>query len=182
MLERAYNAAYNAFHVLQDGTLQGGDASLNLMEIFPPHWPLAEMIPPLKFCVQRLDRLIAGYLMGVIATHQDPNQCRKSTNAFAETLTVRVATYLAELIASLLRPVLYRPHMIQFDENTESLLTSQFWVRSVYEELLHAASRFNVSPAAECKRPTSNLVKVASRPKAKSQGNANMHPSPYSHY
>ena len=96
MLEHAYTAAYNAFHVQQDGTLQGGDATLNLMEIFPPHWPLAQMTLPLKFCVQRVDRLIAGYLMEVIATHQDPDQCRKSTSAFAKTLTVRVATYLAE--------------------------------------------------------------------------------------
>ena len=54
------------------------------------------MTLPLKFCVQRVDRLIAGYLMEVIATHQDPDQCRKSTSAFAKTLTVRVATYLAE--------------------------------------------------------------------------------------
>ena len=99
-----------------------------------------------------------------------------STSAFAKTLTVRVATYLAELIASLLRPVLYHPHMIQFDDDTEPLLTSQLWVRPVYEELLHAASRFNMSPAAEWKRPTSNLVKVSSHPRAKPQVNANMHP------
>ena len=126
MLEHAYDQAYDAFHVLQDGTLQGGDATLNLMEIFPPHWPLAKMTLPLKFAVQRLDRLIAGYLMEVIATHHDPDQCRKSTSSFAETLTVRVATYLAKLIASLLRPVLYHPHMIQFDDDTEPMLTSKF--------------------------------------------------------
>ena len=89
---------------------------------------------------------------------------------------MRVATYLAELIASLLRPVLYHPHMIQFDDDTEALLTSQSWVRPVYEELLHAASRFNMPPPAECKRPTSNLVKVASHPRTKPQANANMHP------
>ena len=46
----------------------------------------------------------------------------------------------------------------------------------MYEELLHAASRFNLSPAAEFKRPTSNLVKVASHSKPKSQDNADMHP------
>ena len=155
MLEHAYNAAKNAFHVDQDGTLQGGNATLNLMEIFPRHCPLAKMTLPQKFCVQRLDRLIAGYLMEVIATHQDPEQCRKSTSAFAKTL-VRVATYLAKLIASLLRPVLYHPHMIQFDDDTESLLTSQCWLRSVYEELLHAASRFNMSPAA----PFCQLIEV----------------------
>ena len=107
MLEHAYQAAYNAFHVQQDGTLQGGNATLNLMEIFPPQSPLAKMTLPLKFCVHRLDRIIAGYLMEVNATHQDPDQCRKSANVFAKTLTVRVAKYLAELIASLLRPVLY---------------------------------------------------------------------------
>ena len=90
MLEHAYDAAKNAFHVDQDDTLQGGNATLNLMEIFPPHWPFAKMTLPLKFCVQRLDRLIAGHLMEVIATHQDPEQCRKSTSAFAKTLTVRL--------------------------------------------------------------------------------------------
>ena len=52
------------------------------------------MTLPLKFCVHRLDRLIAGYLMEEIATHQDPDQCRKSASAFAKTLTVRVATYI----------------------------------------------------------------------------------------
>ena len=176
MLEHAYDQAYDAFHVLQDGTLQGGDATLNLMEIFPSHWPLAKLTLPLKFAVQRLDRLIAGYLMELIATHHHPDQCRKSTSNFAKTLTVRVATYLAKLIASLLRPVLYHPHMIQFDDDTEPLLTSKFWVRPVYEELLHAASRFNMSTASESKRPTSNLVKVASHPRAKSQPNANLHP------
>ena len=37
----------------------------------------------------------------------------------------------------------------------------------MYEELLYAASRFNRSSGAELKRPTSNLVKIASRPKDK---------------
>ena len=47
------------------------------------------------------------------------------------------------------------------------LLSSEFWVRPVYEELPHAASRFNLSPEAEHKRPTSNLVKIASHVKEK---------------
>ena len=38
----------NAFHVQQDGTLQGGDATLNLMEIFPPHF---------FFCAEPSERL-----------------------------------------------------------------------------------------------------------------------------
>ena len=53
------------------------------------------------------------------------------------------------------------------DDDTLSLLTSEFWMRPVYEELLHAASRFNLSPDAKLKRPTSNLVKIASHVKSK---------------
>ena len=102
MLEHACNAAFDAFHVRPDGILEGGEATLNVMDIFPPNWPLAKMTMPLKFGVQRLDRRIAGYLMEVIATHQDPEQCRKRTSSFAKTLSVRVAMYLAKLIASLL--------------------------------------------------------------------------------
>ena len=53
------------------------------------------------------------------------------------------------------------------EEDTLPLLTSEFWVRPVYEELLHAASRFNLSPTAELKRPASNSVKIASHVKSK---------------
>ena len=56
----------------------------------------------------------------------------------------------------------YYPLMTLTDDDTILLLTSEFWVRPVYEELLHAASRFNLSQAAEYKRPTCNLVKIAS--------------------
>ena len=105
--------------------------------------------------------------MELMATHSDPSKCRKQISSFAKTLTVRVATYLAKEIASLFRPVLYHPLMSLTEEDTLPLLTSEFWVRPVYEELLHAASRFNLSPTAELKRPTSNLVKIASHVKSK---------------
>ena len=176
MLKHAYTVARDAFKIRKDGTLEGGETTLNVMDVFPPHWPLTKMTLSLKFGVQRLDRLIAGYLMELIATQQDPGLCRKSISSFAKTLTVRVAMYLAKLIASLFRPVLYHPCMTLTDDDTESLLTSQFWVRPVYEELLHAASRFNLSPAAEFKRPTSNLVKIASHTKSKPQDSTNLHP------
>ena len=122
---------------------------------------------PLKFGVNRLDGLVVGYLMELMATHSDASKCRKQISSFAKTLTVRVATYLAKEIASLFRPVLYHPLMSLTEEDTLPLLTSEFWVRPVYEELLHAASRFNLSPDAERKRPTSNLVKIASHVKSK---------------
>ena len=83
--------------------------------------------------------------------------------------------YLAKLIASLLRPVLHHPLMDLTEEDTLALLSSEFWVRPVYEELLHAASRFNLSQEAEHKRPTSNLVKIASHVKETVRDTRNQH-------
>ena len=160
MLDHAYQSVRDAFHTTAEGRLIGGDSSLNQLESLPSHWPLAKLTLPLKFGVNRLDGLVVGYLMELMATHSDASQCRKQISSFAKTLTVRVATYLAKEIASLFRPVLYHPLMSLTDEDTLPLLTSEFWVRPVYEELLHAASRFNLSPEAELKRPTSNLVKM----------------------
>ena len=83
--------------------------------------------------------------------------------------------YLTNLIASLLRPVMHHPSMALTDTTTESLLTSEFWIVPVYEEQLHAAPRFRPTNAAEFKRPTSNLVKIASHTKDKSPDNRNRH-------
>ena len=175
MLEHAYHATKNVLRVTKEGSLVGGEVSLNVLESFPPHWPLAKLTLPLKFGVLRLDRLVAGYLMELMATHSDVHQCRKKISSFAKVLTVRVAMYLAKLIASLLRPVLYHPLMEPTEEDTIALLSSEFWVRPVYEELLHAASRFNLSPEAEHKRPTSNLVKIASHVKEVARDTRNQH-------
>ena len=132
MLEHAYQTVKNALHTTADGKLVGEDGSLNQLESLPFHWPLAN----------RLDGLVVGYLMELMATRTDASQCRKQISFFAKTLTVRVATYLAKEIAALFRPVLYHPLMSLTDEDTLPLLTSEFWIRPVYEELLHAASRF----------------------------------------
>ena len=105
-------------------------------ESLPAHWPLAKLTLPLKFGVNRLDGLVVGYLMELMATHSDPSKCRRQISSFAKTLTVRVATYLAKEIAALFRPVLYHPLMSLTEEDTLPLLTSEFWVRPVYEELL----------------------------------------------
>ena len=59
MLEHAYEATQDAFHVTKDGQLQDGIATLRLMEIFPPQWPLARLTLPLKSFVHRLGQLIA---------------------------------------------------------------------------------------------------------------------------
>ena len=175
MLEQAYHTVKNVLRVTREGELVGGELSLNVLESLPPHWPLAKLTLRLKFGVQRLDRLVAGYLMELRATRSNVYQCRKEISSFAKVLMVRVATYLAKLIASLLQPVLYHPLMDLTEENTLALLSSGFWVRPVYEELLHAASRFNLSQEAEHKRPTSNLVKIASHVKETVRDSRNQH-------
>ena len=156
MLEHAYQSIQNAFSA-NNGQLVGGDGTLNQLELLPFHWPLAELALPLKFGVNRLDGLVVGYLMELMATKSEPWRCRRQISSFAKTLTVRVSTYLAKEIASLFRPVLHHPVMALTDDDTLSLLTSEFWIRPVYEELLYA----------ELKRPTSNLVKIASHSKDK---------------
>ena len=124
MLEQAYHTVKNVLRVTNDGELVGGELSLNVLESLPPHWPLAKLTLPLKFGVQRLDRLVAGYLMELRATRFNVYQCRKEISSFAKVLTVRVAMYLAKLIASLLRPVLYHPLMDLTEEDTLALLSS----------------------------------------------------------
>ena len=166
IMEHAYHSLQNAFTV-EEGQLVGGDGTLNQLELLPFHWPLAKLTLPLKFGVNRLEGLVTGFLMELMATRSEPWLCRRHISSFAKTLTVRVATYLAKEIASLFRSVLQHPVMALTDDDTLSLLTSDFWIRPVYEELLYAASRFNRSSGAEHKRPTSNLVKIASFSKDK---------------
>ena len=86
MLEHAYHAVKNVLRVTNDGELIGGELSLNVLESFPPHWPLAKLTLPLKFGVQRLDRLVAGYLMELRATRSNVYHCRKEISSFAKEL------------------------------------------------------------------------------------------------
>ena len=69
--------------------------------------------------------------MELMATKSEPWRCRRQISSFAKTLTVRVATYLAKEIASLFRPVLHHPVMALTDDDTLSLLTSEFWIRPI---------------------------------------------------
>ena len=137
-MEHAYQSLQDAFFV-QNGQLVGGDGTLNQLEFLPFHWPLAKLTLPLKFGVNRLEGLVVGFLMELMATKSQPWRCRRQISSFAKTLTVRVATYLAKEIASLFRPVLQHPVMALTDDDTLSLLTSDFWIRPVYEELRRPA-------------------------------------------
>ena len=98
MLEHAYQSIQNAFSA-NNGQLVGGDGTLNQLELLPFHWPLAKLTLPLKFGVNRLDGLVVGFLMELMATKSEPWRYRRQVSSFAKTLTVRVATYLAKEIA-----------------------------------------------------------------------------------
>ena len=59
------------FQVDKAGNLIEGDNTLRLMEAIPSHWPLARLSLPLKQLVHRLDRLLASYIMELMATYVD---------------------------------------------------------------------------------------------------------------
>ena len=113
MMEHAYQSIQDAFFI-KNGQLVGGDGTLNQLEFLPFHWPLAKLTLSLKFGVNRLEGLVVGFLMELMAKSQ-PWRCRRQISSFAKTLIVRVATYLAKEIALLFRPVLQHPVMALTD-------------------------------------------------------------------
>ena len=78
MMEHAYQSIQNAFSV-NNGQLVGGDGTLNQLELLPFHWPLAKLTLPLKFGVNRLDGLVVGFLMELMATKSQPWRCRRQS-------------------------------------------------------------------------------------------------------
>ena len=67
MMEHAYQSLQDAF-LVQNGQLVGGDDTLNQLEFLPFHWPLAKLTLSLKFGVNRLEGLVVGFLMELMAT------------------------------------------------------------------------------------------------------------------
>ena len=76
MMEHAYQSLQDAFFV-KNGQLVGGDGTLNQLEFLPFHWPLAKLTLPLKFGVNRLEGLVVGFLMELMATKSQPWRCRR---------------------------------------------------------------------------------------------------------
>ena len=71
MMEHAYQSLQDAF-LVKNGQLVGGDGTLNQLEFLPFHWPLAKLTLPLKFGVNRLEGLVVGFLMELMATKSQP--------------------------------------------------------------------------------------------------------------
>ena len=83
MMEHAYQSLQDAFFV-KNGQLVGGDGTLNQLEFLPFHWPLAKLTLPLKFGVNRLEGLVVGFLMELMATKSQPWRCRRQISSFCE--------------------------------------------------------------------------------------------------
>ena len=83
----------------------------------------------------------------------------------AKSLTLTLASYLADFVAETLRASRTLPGGSLIDEENIHLLGANFWVQPIYQELLHAASGHNVSGEGEWKRPCSGLVKIVAKPR-----------------
>ena len=158
-MSQAYEMTRETFRVRRSA-LDGGKDTLNQIEIYPVQWPLARLRINMNGFVQRLERLVLGYVGEVAATQWYPNTFNKALKTTLKLLTERSAIYIAQEIASLLRPVASHPTMKQFDPETIPLLSSEFWVMHIYKEMLYSGTRVATDRAAELKRPAPSLVKI----------------------
>ena len=83
----------------------------------------------------------------------------------AKSLTILLAGYLAEFVAEILRVVITHPYEQLVDEENIHLLGANYWIRPIYQELLHASSRHNATAQGERKLPCSGLAKVIAHAK-----------------
>ena len=77
----------------------------------------------------------------------------------------RYQAWLAEEIASILREITSHPNQKLYDEETIHLLCANYWLLPIYQELLHTATRYNVTSEGERKRPCSGLAKILAHQK-----------------
>ena len=88
-----------------------------------------------------------GLLFSDPGTNSDPDVHNGKVSKTASHLTVLLAEYLADTIASLMRSILTHGSKILFDTDTEPLLSPSCWMLPLYKELLNSA--FRNRPSAE---------------------------------
>ena len=132
----------------------------------PDSWPLMRIMVPLDGLSLQLERIIACVAAELVATHQHPSGQTKFVKRVAKKLTAILACYLAGEVASMLSPVAAIEHREMVAPLYQPLLTPVFWVRPIYTELLHAASRLKKGTRIETARPSNGLVKIMYSPKA----------------
>ena len=134
-------------------------------ESVPRRWPPARLTVPLLKCVEYLDRVLAGCCWEVLISRKDPDDSIGALRQAAKSLTLTLASYLADFVAETLRASRTPQGGPLTDEENIHLLGANFWVQPIYQELLHAASGHNVSGDGERKRPCSGLVKIVAKPR-----------------
>ena len=92
---------------------------------------------------------------GVLGQGSDPRQAAKS-------LTLTLASYLADFVAGTLRASRTPQGVPLTDEENIHLLGADFWVQPICQE--HAAFGHNVSGDGE-RKPCSGLVKIVAKPR-----------------
>ena len=112
-------------------------------------WPLAGLTVPLLKSVEYLDRVLAGCCWEVLISRKDPDDSIGALRQAAKSLTLTLASYLADFVAGTLRASRTPQGGPLTDEENIHLLGGNFWVQPIFQELLHAASGHNVSVATE---------------------------------
>ena len=156
LMQAAYTEVGRHFQGTKDWCLY----HIQVLETVPRRWPLARFTIPLQRCVDYLDRLLAGCCWEVFITRRTPAESVGSLRSVAKSLTILLTGTLAEFLAESFRGVLAHASATLVDEETKHLLSANYWLKPIYQELLHAASSHNASPEGERKRPCSGLVKV----------------------
>ena len=90
--------------------------------------------------------------MEVLITRKAPNDSFDALRQAARSLTLTLASYLAEFVAETLRAFRTSQGAPLTDEENIHLLGANYWVQPIYQELLHATSEHNASVEGERKR------------------------------
>ena len=87
---------------VDNGQLVKGLEALKCFESVPRRWPLARLTVPLLKSVEYLDRVLAGCCWEVLISRKDPDDSIGALRQAAKSLTLTLASYLADFVAETL--------------------------------------------------------------------------------
>ena len=151
-------------YLVDNGKLVKGLEALKCFESVSRRLSLARLTVPLLKSVEYLDRGSTGCCWEVLMSRKDPDNSIGALRQ-AKSLTLTLASHLADFVAETLRASRTLQEGPLTDEENIHLLGANFWVQPIYQELLHAASGHNVSGDGERKQPCSGLVKIVAKPR-----------------
>ena len=137
----------------QEELLGEGYAKLLRLETVPRRWPLARLSIPLQRIVDHLDCVVAGCCWKVLVVRLVPDESLASLRRATKRITM--TGYLTYEVAAILREILTYPTKQLYDDTTAHLLCSNYWIKPIYQKLLHFLSRYNATLTEERKRPAS---------------------------